>query len=429
MTAIDALLMERHREGRPVQVALVGAGAIARMIALQLLAPPIPGLRLAVVANRTPEKAAHCFTAAGPGDPVPVRTAAELMAAMGEGRAAFTDDAFLPCEADGIDVIVDATGTVEHGAAVALRAISGGKHLVLVNAELDATLGPILRLKASQAGTVFTNTDGDEPGVAMTLIRYLRTLGLAPVAAGNLKGMIDPYRNPETQREFAARAGQNPRIITSFADGTKLALEETILANATGFGVGRRGMYGPRCAHVREIAAHLPVEQMLAGGLVDYALGAEPHTGAFVVVHEPHPEKRRHLAYLKMGDGPFYVFYTPYHLPHVQVASTIARAALQQDPTVAPAGPPVCEVLAVAKRDLRAGEVLDGVGGFTCYGTIDNAGTTAPAGCLPMGLSEGCVLRRDLGKDAALTFDDVEVPSGRLADRLHAEQRAAFPPR
>jgi predicted homoserine dehydrogenase-like protein len=325
-----------------------------------------------------------------------------------------------------VDVIVDVTGAVEFGAQLALATIEAGKHLVLVNAELDSTLGPILKHRADRRGVVVTNTDGDEPGVAMTLLRYLRSIGLRPVAAGNLKGMIDPYRTPDTQREFAAKYDQNPRIVTSFADGTKLAMEAAILANATGFGVGRRGMYGPRCAHVREIAANLPADQMLNGGLVDYALGAEPHTGAFVIVHESHPERMRHLAYLKMGDGPFYVFYTPYHLPHIQVAASIARAAIAGDATVAPAGGQTCEVVAVAKKPLRAGEPLDGVGGFCAYGLIENAKVGRRDSLLPIGLTEGCLLRRDLKQDEPLRFSDVDVPAGRVSDRLRQEQEATF---
>ena len=221
-----------------------------------------------------------------------------------------------------------------------LEAFDHGKHVVLVNAELDSLLGPILKAKADRAGVVVTHTDGDEPGVAMTLLRYLRSLGLRPVAAGNIKGMVDYYRNPETQRAFAEKNDQDVRKVTSFADATKLSMEATVLANATGFHAGRRGMYGPACEYVREMADLLPADQMLDTGLVDYALGAAPHTGAFVIVHEESPLKKAQLAYYKLGDGPFYVFYTPFHLPHIQIASTIGRAVIHRDPTVAPIGRP-----------------------------------------------------------------------------------------
>ena len=147
--------------------------------------------------------------------------------------------------------------------------------------------------------------------------------------------MVDYYRTPDTQRAFAERHGQDARKVTSFADATKLSMEATLLANATGFHVGRRGMYGPACEHVREMAHLLPADQMLETGLVDYALGAAPHTGAFVIVHEHSPLKKTQLGYYKLGDGPFYVFYTPYHLPHIQIASTIGRTVIDRDPTVA----------------------------------------------------------------------------------------------
>src|SRR6201994_683302 len=175
-----------------------------------------------------------------------------------------------------IDILVEATGTVEAAAGVVLDAFDHAKHVVLVNAELDSLIGPILKAKADQAGVILTHTDGDEPGVAMTLLRYLRTLGLRVVAAGNIKGMVDYYRNPDTQRAFAEKNDQDVKKVTSFADSTKLSMETTVLANATGFHVGRRGMYGPACENVRQVGDLLPADEMLSTGLVDYALGAAP---------------------------------------------------------------------------------------------------------------------------------------------------------
>src|SRR5258708_27658517 len=204
-------------------------------------------------------------------------------------------------------------------------------------------------------------------------------------------------------------------------------MEASVLANATGFQVGRRGMYGPPCGYVREMANLLPAKQMLETGLVDYALGAAPHTGAFVIVHEENPLKKVQLAYYKIGDGPFYVFYTPFHLPHLQIASPIGRAVIHRDPTVAPMGGPVCEVVSVAKRDLKAGERLDGVGGFCTYGLIDNAVAARGVKPLPLRLSDGRWLRRDTSKDQALSFDDVAaVPLG-IVEKLWREQHARWP--
>jgi predicted homoserine dehydrogenase-like protein len=423
---LDTALARREADGRPVRVGLVGAGATARAIALQL-GTPVPGIRLAAIANRTAAHAERALREAGLPEWLPAESPADVERAIARGVPALGDDAGAVVACDLLDVIVEVTGTVDFAARVAVEAIEHRKHVVLVNAELDSLLGPVLKAKADAAGVVLTNTDGDEPGVAMSLLRYLRACGLRPVAAGNIKGMVDHYRTPDTQRAFAEQWDQDPRKVTSFADATKLSMEATVLANATGFHVGRRGMYGPACHDVREVAPLLPADEMLAGGLVDYALGAAPHTGAFVVVHEIEPRKREQFRYYKLGDGPFYVFYTPFHLPHIQIASTIGRAAVLRDPTVAPLDGPVCEVVAVAKRDLRAGEQLDGVGGFCTYGLIDNASGASAVGALPIGLSEHCRLRRDVPKDAVLTIADVERPAPRLSDELWDLQRRRWP--
>jgi predicted homoserine dehydrogenase-like protein len=425
---MDTALRERESRGEPIRVGMVGAGATGRAIALQL-GTPAPGIRLVAIANRTLAHGERAFREAGISTWSRVDSAAAAAAAIARGAAVLTEDPGVLTGCDEIDVILEVTGTIEPAAHLVLDAIDHEKHVVLVNAELDSLLGPLLKRRADRAGTVLTNTDGDEPGVAMTLFRYLRSLGLRPVAAGNLKGMVDYYRTPDTQRAFAAKNDQDAWKVTSFADATKLSMETTLIANATGFQVGRRGMYGPACANVREMAQLLPAAQMLDTGLVDYALGAAPHTGAFVIVHEESQLKKIQLAYYKLGDGPFYVFYTPFHLPHIQIASTIGRAVVHGDATVAPLGGPVCEVVTVAKRDLAAGERLDGVGGFCSYGLIDNTASARAQAALPIGLSEGCVLRRAVAKDDVVSFDDVDQPGGRLVEKLWHEQNELWPAR
>jgi len=424
--SVDTELRECEAAGRPIRVGMVGAGATGRAIAVQL-GTPVPGIRLVALANRTPAHGERAFREAGITEWSRVGSAREADVEIARGRAVLTEDPMVLTACGAIDLLVEVTGTVEPAARVVLDAFDHGKHVVMVNAELDSMLGPIIKVKADQAGVVVTNTDGDEPGVAMTLYRYLRSLGLHPVAAGNLKGMVDYYRNPDTQRSFAEKNDQDARKVTSFADATKLSMEATVLANATGLRAGRRGMHGPACKHVREMAQLLPADQMLSTGLVDYALGAEPHTGAFVIVHEESPLKRAQLAYYKLGDGPFYVFYTPYHLPHLQIVSTIGRAVIYRDPTVTPLSGPVCEVVTVAKRNLKVGERLDGVGGFCAYGLIDNTSAARATDSLPIGFSEGCVLRRNVAKDEVISFNDVDKPSGRLIDTLWREQCERWP--
>ena len=420
---IDTALRDLEAKGCPIRVGMVGAGATGRAIALQL-GTPVPGIRLMAIANRTPAHGERAFREAGVPEWRRVDSAHDAEAAISSGLPVLTEDPSVLIACNAIDILVEVTGTIETAAHVVLEAFDHGKHVVLVNAEIDSLLGPILKLKADRAGVVVTHTDGDEPGVALTHLRYVRSLGLRPVAAGNIKGMVDYYRTPETQRAFAEKWDQDARKVTSFADATKLSMETTIIANATGFHVGRRGMYGPACSYVRELAHLLPADQMLETGLVDYSVGAAPHTGAFVIVHEESQLKKDQLRYYKLGDGPFYVFYTPYHLPHIQIASTIGRAVIHRDATVVPIDGPVCEVVTIAKRDLEPGERLDGIGGFCTYGLIENVATARAAGALPIGLSEGCVLRRHISKDELLSFDDVESPSGRFVEALWREQNA-----
>lgn len=423
---VDTALEKREAEGRPIRVALIGAGATGRAIALQL-GTPVPGIRLAGIANRTPSHAERSFREAGIEAWRSPEGSGQVADLVAKGVPVLTDDPSLLVRSPAIDVVVEVTGTIDFAAEVTLDAIDHGKDVVIVNAELDSLVGPLLKAKADSAGVVLTNTDGDEPGVAMTLYRYVRTLGLRPVAAGNIKGMVDHYRNPDTQKAFAEKHDQDVRKVTSFADATKLSMEATVLANATGFRVGRRGMYGPACENVRDLAGLLPLDQLLSGGIVDYALGAAPHTGAFVVVHEENPLKRTQLGYYKMGDGPLYVFYTPFHLPHLQIASTIGRAVVLRDATVASRGGPRTEVVAVAKRDLREGDVLDGVGGYCVYGLIENASDARGIHALPIGLSEGCTVLRPVPRDGVLTAADVRMPPERLSDRLWHEQQTRWP--
>jgi predicted homoserine dehydrogenase-like protein len=383
-------------------------------------------MTLAAIANRTAGKARRMYQETGR-EPVEATTAGQLDDAIARNRPAVTDNALLVCRAGGIDAIIEATGDVEFGAQVALEAIAHGKHVILSNAEVDATVGPILKVYADRAGVIVTYTDGDEPGVAMNLFRFVKGAGYRPVLAGNLKGMIDYRRNPETQRAFAAENGLNPWMAASFADGTKLCMETTILANATGFHVARRGMLGHRCAHVNDVLSLFSVDDLLrSGGLVEYLLGAAPGTGAFVVGYNDEPAKQQYMKYFKMGSGPLYVFYTPFHLPQLQLPDTVARAVLLHDPTVTPLGAPSCEVVSVSKRDLKAGEELDGIGGFACYGSIENAVTARSHGLLPMGISRGCRLKTDIPADREIGYADVELPAGRLCDRLLAQQNQHF---
>jgi predicted homoserine dehydrogenase-like protein len=429
MIIVDNALEERRRAGNPVRVAMVGAGFMGRGIALQIL-NAVPGMRLVAIANRHVGKAHEAYALAGADEVAEVQSETDLDDAIAAGRYAVTQNPLLLARHPQVEALIEVTGAVEHGARVVSTAIEHGKHVILMNAELDGTIGPILRQKADAAGVVYSNADGDQPGVQLNLYRFVKTIGVKPVLCGNIKGLHDPYRNPTTQEGFAKQWGQNPHMVTSFADGTKISFEQAIVANATGMRVARRGMYGPTVesgTHIDQSRALFPLPELVEGpGIVDYVVGAVPSPGVFVLGTHDDPTQRHYLNLYKLGEGPLYCFYTPWHLCHFEVPITVARAVLFRDAAIAPLGPPLVEVVAAAKVDLEAGQELDSLGGYLTYGLAENADVAAGECLLPIGLAEGCLLRRDVAKDEVLTHDDVEIPGGRLVDDLRAEQAAAF---
>jgi predicted homoserine dehydrogenase-like protein len=383
-------------------------------------------MKLVAISNRTLSEARRAYRQAGVDIVKPVETVTQLEEMISQGQYVITDDAMLLCEAQSIDALIEVTGTIEYSAHVVMKAIENKKNVILMNAELDATIGPILKLYADRAGVVITTADGDQPGVIMNLFRYVKAIGCKPVLAGNMKGLQDPYRTPETQKGYAKKYKQKPQMVTSFADGTKISMEMAVVANATGLRAGKRGMYGPRCDHVKDAVNLFPMDQMLNGGLVDYILGAEPAPGIFILGYNENSIQQQYMNYYKMGDGPLYVFYTPYHICHFETPLTVARAVLFNDAAAAPTAGPVCDVITVAKCELNKGEILDGIGGFTCYGTLENSSICQAENLLPMGLSEGCRLRRNIQRDQVITYLDVELPQDRLCDKLRAEQNEYF---
>ncbi len=428
MILVDTALKKRAAEGKPIRVGMVGVGFIGRATVCQLL-NDVPGMTLVAIANRTPSKAADAYAVAGREGAVEVETQTGLDDAIRAGHPVVTADYTLLCQSEQVDVILELTGAITYGAEVAFAAYAGGKHFVTMNAELDATAGPIMRKKANEAGVIYTVSDGDQPGVQMNLFRFVKTMGLTPLVCGNIKGMLDLYRTPETQKGFAAQWGQTPEMVTSFADGTKIAFEQAIVANATGMCVAERGMSGPEHkGQIDGLVDFYDVDQLKElGGVVDYALGSTPSPGVYVFA--AHDDERHHLYldYAKLGKGPLYSYYVPYHLYHFEVPISISRVVDFGDTVLATEGPIRVEVIATAKRDLKAGETIDGLGGFMTYGECENVWVSEPEDLLPMGIAEGCVLTRDVAKDQALTYADVTLPEGRLIDQLRAEQAAAFP--
>jgi len=388
----------------------------------------IPGMRVAAISNRKIRRAVDVYKYSGHRDVVVADTQNKLDDAIRANKPVATEDALLLSRSGLIDVICDVTGSVEFGAHVVLEAFKHGKDVVLMNAEIDATIGPILQVYAKKYGVILSACDGDEPGLQMNLYRWVKGLGLTPRVIGNVKGLQDPYRNPTTQKGFAERWQQNPAMVTSFADGTKISCEQTIVANATGFKVRSRGMSRglEYKGDVMQIGKLYDIDELRSlGGIIDYVVGT-PLTKVYVLAEHPDPKQQHYLNLYKMGEGPLYSFFMPYHLVHFEVPNSIARVVLFGDNLAKPLGGPVVEVSAIAKRDLKAGEILDDYGMYMTYGEAANVDEMSKGQYLPEGLVEGCKLVRDVKKDAVLTYNDVELPPNRLADRLRAEQYRHF---
>lgn len=427
MIIVDRALKARAESGNPIRIGLVGAGFMGQGLTNQIV-NSVPGMDVVAIYSRRSERGQNVFRYAGRDTVAVAETQARLDEAVAAGKPVVTEDAMLLARSPQIDVLVDVTGSVELGAHVVLEAFAHGKDVVLMNAEIDATLGPILQVYADRHGVILSACEGDEPGVQMNLYRWVKGLGLTPRVMGNVKGLQDPYRTPSTQKSFAERWGQNPAMVTSFADGSKISFEQAIVANATGFGVLTRGMSRGKEYHgdVIKLGALYDIDELRrVGGIIDYVVGT-PLTKVYCLAEHPDPKQQHYLNLYKMGEGPLYSFFVPYHLVHFEVHNAIARTVLFRDSVARPLGGPVVEVCAVAKRNLKAGEILDSYGMFMTYGEAVNTGEMSSRRYLPEGLVEGCRLLRDVAKDSVLTYGDVRLPEGRLADRLRAEQYRHF---
>ncbi len=429
MMIVDTELAARAEAGNPLRFGMIGAGYMGRGIANQVL-NYMPGMELSAICNRSLPAAIAAYADFGvPRDRiVEVSTSGQLEDAVRAGKFSVTSDPEALCGAPSLEALVEATGHVEFGAQVTMQAIAGGKHMVLMNAELDATIGPLLRRKADAAGVILSGCDGDQPGVQLNLLRFVQSIGLIPRVCGNIKGLQDRYRTPETQAAYARQWGQTPHMVTSFADGTKISFEQAIVANATGMKVAQRGMIGiDHRGHVDEMTGMYDLDRLRElGGIVDYVVGGLPSPGVYVFAEAQDTTQGHYLNYGKLGEGPLYSFYVPYHLMIFEVPISVARVALFGDRVIAPKAGPVVDVVAAAKCDLDEGTVLDGLGGFLTYGLCENYDVSRADNLLPMGIAAGARMRRRVLKDQVLTYADVDLPSGSLACRLRAEQDRMF---
>lgn len=402
-------LLEQLRERRkPIAIGIVGIGSIGRGIFRQALITP--GIRCLAIADLNIDRAIAAAEKFGIEYRI-AHTLLEVNEAVYHERLAICSEGDLVARCDLTDVFIEATNSVADGGRHGVRALEHNKHLVMMNYEADLMFGSWLMRVAQKKGLVYTVCDGDQPAVLLRLIDELTFMGFDLVMAGNIKGFMDKYTNPTTIRPEADKRNLDYFMCTSYTDGTKLSIEMAVLANGLGLRVVTPGMLGPRVDEVSNIFEHFDFDKLWDGetGLVDYVLGAKPAGGVFAVGYTDDPYQQETLTWLppQMGPGPYYLFYRPYHLCHFESMATVAEAVLNNRPVLQPRYGFRTNVYAYAKRNLRNGEILDGIGGYTCYGKIENCGASYEHPGLPICLAEGLSLRHDIPKNRAILLRDV----------------------
>jgi predicted homoserine dehydrogenase-like protein len=416
LTGLARDLAQRADEGRPVRIGLVGCGEMGTDIVTQVA--QMRGIEVAAIADTRGERARQAVAIAQrPPESAGDAESAQAMSALIEaGRTAIVPDSSMVVTHDLVDVVIDATGKPAVGAEIGLKAMEHGKHLVMMNVEADVTIGAYLKHAAAKLGVVYSLGAGDEPSSCMELIEFVSAMGHRVVAAG--KGKNNPLNHdatPDEYREEAERRNMNPRMLVEFVDGSKTMVEMAAIANATGLVPDRPGMHGPAATRDELSRVLCPVEDggvLSRKGCVDFSIGKGVAPGVFVIAEMAHPRLRERMNDLKLGEGPYYTFFRPYHLTSLEVPLTCARAVLYGKADMVPLDRPVAEVCAVAKRDLKPGDRLDAIGEYTYRSWIMTVEDARAAKAIPCGLLEGGVVTAPVAKGKLLTYANAAPDAG-----------------
>lgn len=413
----------------PIRIAVVGAGLMGSGLVAQLKS--IKNIDVILWSSRGEEALLDKAKDVGLKEDAYGFTLEEKEARglLKEGKTVLTTNNALAWELEDVDAICDCTGNTEAGAQLNENGLNAGKHIISFNVECDVLLGPYFLKKAKEKGLCYTGTAGDEPGAIMELYNFATFLGFRVVAAG--KGKNNPMNveaTPEALKTEAEKKGISPRMLTSFVDATNTMVELNAVANATGLLPDEGGCVGMH-ATINDLSKKLRTKdlggEMNRPGTVNFVHGIAP--GVFVSVESDEPMIRREMPYLSMGDGPNYIFYRPYHLTNIETPLTIARAVMYNEATIAPEVGYVAHTVAVAKKDMEAGEVIEGIGSATCYGTLVEAERAYEENLLPIGLIVGeTKLARPVKKGAPLRLDDVVLDKSSTLVKLFNREHGRF---
>jgi len=413
-------LRQREADGKPVRVGLIGAGKFGAMFLSQV--PTTPGLVVTIIADLDPAQAMARCKEVGWED-----------ARIADTN--FTDDAQTMIQGDNIDVVVEATGHPAAGIKHALLCAEHGKHVVMVNVEADVLAGPYLAKQARQAGLVYSMAYGDQPALTMEMVDWARSCGFSVVAAGKGTKYLPTYHasTPDTvwshyglTAEQAAAAGMRSQMFNSFLDGTKSSIEMAAIANAADLQAPSNGLSFPACG--ADDLSHV-LRPKSAGGQLEFSgqvevvsslerdgrpVARDLRWGVYCVFEAPNDYSAACFTQYGMNtddSGRYSAMFKPFHLIGLELNISILSAALRNQPT----GAPVCfnaDVVAVAKRDIGAGEILDGEGGYTVWGRLMPAAASISARALPIGLASNVKLTRPVSQGQIITRDDIDADTG-----------------
>jgi len=429
MLRMNKKLQKLSNQDKPIKVAIIGAGKMGKGLVNQMTR--IKGMIPSLVVNRNVEKAINSLMSAGIGkeDIVVTNSIDKINTAIEKGKYVAAEYMDVAPKINEIQSVVDATGVPETGAKIAVDAIGNNKHIIMLNVEADCVVGPILHKYALDAGVVYTGTAGDEPGAVIELYDFAVGLGFEVLAIG--KGKNNPINlsvNPDTVYEEAMRKELKPNMLAGFIDGTNTMIELNCMCNATGFVPDIRGCHGIE-SNIDDLKKFLRLKE--EGGVlnsyytVDYVRGIAP--GVYAIFTTNLEEVHNQLEYLNMGSGPNYVLYRPYHLTSLETPLTIYNACVNNEATIAPTCGMVADTITVAKKDLKAGERLDSIGGYTVYGSLERYEIAKREKLVPIGLiNDRTILKRDVKKGEFITYDMIDLDESTLLYKLRQKQEEMF---
>src|SRR3989344_1258849 len=400
----DIILKQLEIRKQPIDVIIIGIGFMG--FGFLSSVQKLPGIRIPLVISRRAEET-KSFLESNGFKVIITDSVSKIKEFADQGYVCVSDDLTLIKRYEN-NIVIEMTGTVDYGSQAVFIALKAKKHVITMNPELQVTVGSELKLIADSKKVVITDVYGDQPGSLARLISQARLMGFKVLMAGNMKRYLDLHATQEQMAPWAADKGLAVRQTTSFTDGTKQSIEMNLVGNYFGMKVLKRGMVGPEVSDVKEVLAKFDWDSLPKEGVVDYVIGKTLFPGIFLVVEHTDPNQKKYLRYLGLGEGPRYVLFEPYHLCHLEVVQTIAKVALFGQETIDNSINPITKTVAIAKQSLQKGQKLDGIGGDTVYGMVDNIENCEDL--LPVGLTHNAIVKNDIKKDAAIKVSDVILP-------------------